>query len=348
MKKTITFLLLLVLAACNNEAPEHHDGYFPETVTNLTEVNSVWDDYNSAAPTIYDQHLLHFSSNRHSSGENFDIVGQEMFFEWSKSEATFEIGTRVHDPRFDYLMPMFDSINTPANELGPYSIGFHNPTDSGSIWTDLFLFANDEGGVYNIKFTSAELWQNRDTSYADIKEVDNIDFLNSSANDLYPSFMGHNFWPYHLVPNDHSQINKILFCSDREGPFFNLYEITIPQDSAIIQTLKSDIRPEARKLSINSEADDKCPYVNGRLMVFASNREGGYGGYDLYYSRFEDDEWSTPENFGEKINTEYDEYRPVTIFHHEYNNTLMIFSSNRPGGKGGFDLYYIGINQELR
>jgi hypothetical protein len=24
-------------------------------------------------------------------------------------------------------------------------------------------------------------------------------------------------------------------------------------------------------------------------------------------------------------------------------NDLMIFSSNRPGGKGGFDLYYAGI-----
>ena len=28
---------------------------------------------------------------------------------------------------------------------------------------------------------------------------------------------------------------------------------------------------------------------------------------------------------------------------YEFNNDFMIFSSNRPGGLGGFDLYYVGI-----
>jgi hypothetical protein len=28
---------------------------------------------------------------------------------------------------------------------------------------------------------------------------------------------------------------------------------------------------------------------------------------------------------------------------YEYQNDLMLFSSDRPGGKGGYDLYYVGI-----
>jgi hypothetical protein len=82
-------------------------------------------------------------------------------------------------------------------------------------------------------------------------------------------------------------------------------------------------------------------------MVFASNRPGGYGGFDLYYSEFRNGQWSEAKNFGERINTEYDEFRPITLHYWDFENTLMIFSSNRPGGKGGYDLYYTGISQKV-
>ena len=55
--------------------------------------------------------------------------------------------------------------------------------------------------------------------------------------------------------------------------------------------------------------------------------------------------WSDPINFGEKINTEYDEFRPIVRPQWDFSNDLMLFSSNRPGGKGGFDLYYVGIDK---
>jgi len=29
----------------------------------------------------------------------------------------------------------------------------------------------------------------------------------------------------------------------------------------------------------------------------------------------------------------------------EFDNNFMLFSSNRPGGKGGFDLYYVGVKK---
>jgi len=79
-------------------------------------------------------------------------------------------------------------------------------------------------------------------------------------------------------------------------------------------------------------------------MVFASNRAGGFGGYDLYYSRWENEQWSTPINFGEKINTSSDEFRPIVREEWEFENDIMIFSSDRQGGAGGFDLYYVGID----
>ncbi len=49
-------------------------------------------------------------------------------------------------------------------------------------------------------------------------------------------------------------------------------------------------------------------------------------------------------NFGAVINTAFDEYRPI-LFNKEVDNDrdMMIFSSNRAGGKGGFDLYFVGV-----
>ena len=63
------------------------------------------------------------------------------------------------------------------------------------------------------------------------------------------------------------------------------------------------------------------------------------GGKSL--SIFEDGVWSAPANFGPKINTEYDEYRPIIFSFEEVQKNLMIFSSDRPGGLGGFDLYMV-------
>ncbi|MDR7132374.1 hypothetical protein J2X69_004741 [Algoriphagus sp. 4150] len=52
------------------------------------------------------------------------------------------------------------------------------------------------------------------------------------------------------------------------------------------------------------------PYVspNEEYMIFRSNREGGYGGSDLYISfRNESGQWLNPQNLGPTINTEFDE-----------------------------------------
>ena len=52
----------------------------------------------------------------------------------------------------------------------------------------------------------------------------------------------------------------------------------------------------------------------------------------------------TPTNLTE-FNTEYDEFRPIVRPQWGFSNDFMLFSSNRPGGKGGFDLYYVGVDK---
>jgi outer membrane protein OmpA-like peptidoglycan-associated protein len=73
---------------------------------------------------------------------------------------------------------------------------------------------------------------------------------------------------------------------------------------------------------------------NGRILVFASNAKGGFGGMDLWATRLEQGEWSKPVNLGERINTPGDEVFP---FIHE--DGTLYFSSNGWSSLGGLDVF---------
>lgn len=101
---------------------------------------------------------------------------------------------------------------------------------------------------------------------------------------------------------------------------------------------------------INTNFDDRMPVVSndGKKMYFVSNRPGGFGGSDIWYSErsLATGLWSTPVNAGAVFNTPYNEISPTLIS----RDQILAFSSDRPGGFGHFDLYFSrhnGINWEL-
>ena len=94
---------------------------------------------------------------------------------------------------------------------------------------------------------------------------------------------------------------------------------------------------------INTSYDEFGPCLIPQSMI--SDGSEYYQTYIFLYSNNKDGKWSEPVNFGEKINTSSDEYRPIVKPQWDFINDLMIFSSNRPGGKGGFDLYFVGIGK---
>jgi len=95
---------------------------------------------------------------------------------------------------------------------------------------------------------------------------------------------------------------------------------------------------------INSPAWESQPSISadGHTLYFASNRRGGYGGYDLWKSTLTSKGWSEPENLGPNINTAYDEQSP---FIHADDSTLY-FSSNGWPGLGGKDLFVSRLGKD--
>jgi peptidoglycan-associated lipoprotein len=95
----------------------------------------------------------------------------------------------------------------------------------------------------------------------------------------------------------------------------------------------------ANELSgVNGNFIAKSPAVGelfGReVLFFASNMEGGQGGYDLYYSTYKGNgQYGDPVNLGPKINSIGDEDTPF------YRDGVLYFSSTGHPGLGGYDIF---------
>lgn len=84
--------------------------------------------------------------------------------------------------------------------------------------------------------------------------------------------------------------------------------------------------------------------ADGKTMIFTScDRRDSFGSCDLYISRKFDGNWSGPKNLGKSINTHYWESQPSL----SADGNTLYFSSNRPGGQGGRDIW-LSIYRDAR
>jgi len=75
---------------------------------------------------------------------------------------------------------------------------------------------------------------------------------------------------------------------------------------------------------------------DGSTMFFtACNRKGGKGKCDIYFTMWNGENWSEAINMGTPINTGFWESQPSI----SPDGNTIYFASNRPGGKGGLDIW---------
>lgn len=112
-------------------------------------------------------------------------------------------------------------------------------------------------------------------------------------------------------------------------------------DIYVAERTDSDNWGNVRNLgpNINSPYWDSHPSLShsGDTLFFASDRIGGFGLSDLYYSvKDKNGQWQKALNMGPLINTRQSEVSP--FFHHKHN--VLYFSSNgHPLNFGDFDIY---------
>ena len=90
---------------------------------------------------------------------------------------------------------------------------------------------------------------------------------------------------------------------------------------------------------INTERNEGAPAISqdGRIIIFTTcDHPEGIGSCDLFYAVREGDRWSEPQNLGPQVNSESWDSQPCL----SHDGKTLYFASNRPGGKGGRDIWY--------
>jgi tetratricopeptide (TPR) repeat protein len=134
----------------------------------------------------------------------------------------------------------------------------------------------------------------------------------------------------------------IFFTSRREGSTGNLKDVygNYYEDVYFSQKNSDGTWTEAKNIGkpINTNTHDACVALSfdGNQMIIYRTAPDQLTG-DLYLSRTDFEHWSEPQKFGSEINTPFIE----TSACFSTDTSIIYFSSNKPGGFGGKDLYRI-------
>lgn len=305
-------------------------------LVNLEQINTRYNDYNAYAPTsILDEFGIVYSTDFPSSGTHLDIRTASITLTQNGAEVEVE-GSRTGT--------FYSAFNSEKDERGPiftgrYYFDYYQEEGSTTFYPDyfdpeaadaddiFFLFSRDrsseEGRGFDILFSrflpDRGTWSEAETAG-----------FNSLHSDYYPCCDG----------------EYIYFSSNRSGNE-NIYRTPYIDETSFLDS--GDPVPVSE---LNSSFNDSCPYVysewaaDTKIMVFSSDREGGTGGYDIYFSFWDDENktWQAPRPMGSPVNSPHNEYRPTiyTAFTMDPFKYILLFSSDRPDGTGGYDLYIAG------
>jgi tetratricopeptide (TPR) repeat protein len=185
-------------------------------------------------------------------------------------------------------------------------------------------------------------------------QIDQSDGMGLYFEDIYKSYKTPDGWsspvnigtPVNSSGNDASislsaDGQKLLIYRSAKESFLKHYSGDI-----YISYLKGNNWTDPVKLpeQINSSGWETGASLSAdeRVLYFSSNREGGYGGNDLYRVKLlPTGEWAMPQNLGPTINTPYDEDSP---FIHPDGKTLY-FSSNGHKTMGGLDFFVSTLSE---
>lgn len=171
---------------------------------------------------------------------------------------------------------------------------------------------NDEEGTNNFKIVKGTI---EDGKLAKAQDI----FFNSQKYSVgHPALSQDGKW--------------LFFASDMPGGYgdSDLYVCQIAEDGTIGP-------PKNLGSEINTIGNDVFPSFTNGVLYFASDGHFGWGGLDLYESKFSGNmTFSEPRNLGSPINSNKDDFSYIV----DSTDTYGYFSSNRAMGKGDDDLYY--------
>jgi Tol biopolymer transport system component len=149
-----------------------------------------------------------------------------------------------------------------------------------------------------------------------------------------PDYFKQNNIRYPFVSPDGKKLFFVIMDSREEGG-----KIIYNSDIFTADVISTGVWDQLHRLGpiINSEYHERSPSVTrDGTLYFYSDRDGGMGGVDIYRSLLKDGHYIEPENLGDKVNSEHNEYNPFISPDESY---LLFNSNNRPDSHGSHDIY---------
>lgn len=176
--------------------------------------------------------------------------------------------------------------------------------------------------------------------------------------EIYRSIKSGGMWSKAAPIENFPVIQKDHFCNGTLAPDASRFYFTICQSTESWGGLTSSCAVYVtRRMGKNWSKPERLPdYINevntstthpfviheggNEILYFASNRKGGIGGMDIWYTTRElestANDFTLPINAGSKINTIGDE---ITPFYDQVEDQLY-FASNGQVSLGGYDVFY--------
>ena len=134
--------------------------------------------------------------------------------------------------------------------------------------------------------------------------------------------------------------NDTIFYSRNLDVSTTLHDVSAPRNKLGIfwSVREGSVWTKPREFRADNEwynITSPCISPDGKRLYFASDKEGGLGGSDLYYSQWKDGYWNDPVNLGPVINSSGNESYPFINHSGE-----LFFSSDGRQGLGGKDIYF--------
>lgn len=242
------------------------------------------------------------------------------------------------------LTRIAERINTGMDELGPSIWALYWELPNHQVKSDAaVVFSRGEAPNHDL----IALVTKDDTYHSSIYDFHTDSLVEISLQSLNsPQDEGYPTWT--------PEFGNILFHSNRDGKY-RIYQATLPANTPDMSGPFAWLRnPGTAGLAVSKvealaslDGEERCPLLVGNRLYFVSDRSGGQGGFDIYRSAWSGSDWSPPENLGSTINSPSNEYRPFA-FHlakpiGPVEPVGMLFSSDRPGGLGGYDLYLAAL-----
>lgn len=155
--------------------------------------------------------------------------------------------------------------------------------------------------------------------------------------------------PVNMIPELGVDGDCFPTCISRDGQELFLYRSDQFRGDLYVTNYTNGHWTKIYKLNSNINTkyfeSHACISPDGKTLYFTSNRNGGYGGLDIYKSTrisTTTDDWGPAVNLGPAINSEYNEDSPFLT----EDGKRMFFSSFGHETLGGYDIFYSDLKDD--